>query len=444
LAAGTVLAQGPGGAVDGPTEDGALAPVNLTLTLTPYNPPIVIPASGGTFQYAVEVENNGTAQATFDVWTSITNPDGETVNPATGPYRIQVSGGWSAGRDDASQEILASDPPGIYTYSAYAGRYPSRVITTGSFTFEKLSGGGWFPQSSGTGDYLFAVHFADADNGWAVGQTNEIVHTSTGGDVWTAQSTPVFSNFWTVFAADAQNAWAGGSGAVIIHTQDGGTNWVQQDTGQSGTINWQGLYFLDANNGWAVGGKPYDFTDPRRVIVHTTDGGANWQTQYSVTSENPLNAVYFADANNGWAVGDGYGILHTTNGGATWVKQISGVGDYLEDVHFTDANNGWAAGPAGTLIHTTDGGATWVPQDLGTDAGLTGITFADVNNGWISGYDQANSQALILHTDDGGASWHNQDPGSVTILYGIVFTDVNNGWAVGDNGKIIHTDTGGE
>ncbi len=443
LAPGTVYAQTAGGTIDEPLGKEAPTP-RLTLTLTPYNPPIVIPASGGAFQFTIDVKNNETNQAVFDVWTSMTSPDGKSFAPTTGPFRVRLPGGWSASQDYLYQEMLASDPPGIYTFSAHVGRYPGPSRITESFTFEKLSGGGWYPQSSGTSDWLFAVHFADADNGWAVGQTNEIVHTSNGGDVWTAQSTPVFSNFWTVFAADAQNAWAGGSGAVIIHTEDGGATWVQQDTGLSGVNSWEGLYFLDADNGWAVGGKPFDFTGPRRVILHTADGGSNWQVQYSVTNETPLNAVHFVDANNGWAVGDGTGILHTSDGGAIWVGQSSGTGDYLEDVYFTDASNGWAVGHGGTLIHTTDGGATWVPQDLGITDNLRGVHFADAANGWIAGTNQTNSQAVVLHTANGGASWHNQDPGPAALLYSIVFTDANNGWSVGDNGTIIHTDIGGE
>jgi photosystem II stability/assembly factor-like uncharacterized protein len=443
LNVGTVQAEEAIGLMDAPLEKEAPSP-ELTLTLTPYNPPIVIPATGGTFQSAIEVKNNGTPQAVFDVWTSITRPDGTKVDPAAGPFRVQSPGGWSASRDDLSQELTASDPPGIYTFSAHVRLLPGRSTITESFTFEKLAGGGWFPQSSGTSDWLFAVHFADEDNGWAVGQTNAIVHTTNGGDVWTPQSPPIFSNLWSVFAADGQNAWAGGSGAVMLHTEDGGEHWVQQDTGASATNSWEGLFFLDANNGWAVGGKPFDFTSSRRVILHTTNGGSSWQAQYSVANETPLNAVYFVDANNGWAVGDGTGILHTTNGGTTWVNQSSGTGDYLEDVYFTDTNNGWAVGHSGKIIHTVNGGATWVPQDLGIVDNLTGVHFTDADQGWIVGADQNFLQGVIWHTDDGGASWHPQDAGSASYLYDLVFTDANNGWAAGGNGTIIHTETGGE
>lgn len=442
-AAGSFRGQGPVGMVDADFESERPAPPDLTLTVTPYNPPIIIPASGGTFQYAAEVKNNGAAQAAFDVWTAIQRPDGSTV-PGAGPFRIRVPGGWSAGREDLTQEIVATDPPGAYFYLAHVGRFPDLILATESFNFEKLAGGGWFLQSSGTSEWLFDVHFADANNGWAVGLGTTIMHTSNGGELWAPQSAPISSNLFGVFAVDAEHAWAGGWLAAILHTADSGATWVAQDSGYPGAFSWSGFYFLDANNGWAVGGKPADFTAARRVILHTTNGGATWQTQYSQTNEDYLNAVYFVDANHGWAVGNGDGILHTSNGGSTWLQQSSGTGDYLEDVYFTDVNNGWAVGPAGTAIHTTDGGATWVVQDLGVTDDLLGVHFADMDNGWISGTDQTYSQAIILRTDDGGVTWHYQDPGPVLILNSIVFSDASNGWAVGDAGKIIHTDTGGE
>lgn len=440
----TVLAQGGGiDRTENLDNEGSLLP-DATLTLTPYNPPIVIPPSGGIFQYQIDIENKEMYQVRFEIWTSLTLPDGSTMSPADGPFEARIPGGWSISRDDLTQSILPENPPGTYTFKAHIGRFPERILATESFTFEKLASGGWFQQSSGTGKWLFDIHFADANNGWAVGQTNTLLHTSNGGDTWTTQTTPVFVNFWSVFGLNGQKAWAGGSGANLLHTSDGGSTWVPQDTNSSPANDWQGIFFLDENNGWIVGGKPFDFTASRRVIKHTTDGGATWVTQYSMANESPLKAVHFVDANNGWAVGEGSGILHTSDGGANWTRQKTGTIDYFEGVHFIDASTGWAVGRDGTIVHTTNGGATWIVQNLGAEYDLTGINFSDANNGWISGTSQSLSESAIFRTDDGGATWHNQDPGPGLILYNVVFIDANNGWAAGDNGTIIHTDTGGE
>src|SRR5688572_2256387 len=47
---------------------------------------------------------------------------------------------------------------------------------------------GWTPQVSGTTSTLRAVSFADASNGWAVGDFGTVVHTSDGGASWTPQA----------------------------------------------------------------------------------------------------------------------------------------------------------------------------------------------------------------------------------------------------------------
>src|SRR5262249_18013651 len=52
------------------------------------------------------------------------------------------------------------------------------------------------------------------------------------------------------FAND--NGWiAGRPGSVVLHTSDKGKTWQTQRTGQTLPLN--GLFFLDAKRGWAVG-----------------------------------------------------------------------------------------------------------------------------------------------------------------------------------------------
>lgn len=50
------------------------------------------------------------------------------------------------------------------------------------------------------------------------------------------------------------------------------------------------------------------------VIIKTTDGGTNWQQQYSGTVQN-LRKIYCIDANTCYAVGDSGTVLKTVNGG---------------------------------------------------------------------------------------------------------------------------------
>ena len=68
--------------------------------------------------------------------------------------------------------------------------------------------------------------------------------------------------------------------------------------------------------------------DGTEIILHTIDGGINWETQWDTTmpSSGALTGISFADKNNGIAVGvDGSRILRTTNGGVSWLIQESGL-----------------------------------------------------------------------------------------------------------------------
>ena len=55
-------------------------------------------------------------------------------------------------------------------------------------------------------------------------------------------------------------------------------------------------------------------------ILKTTDGGANWEENYSII-DIELNDIQFIDDNTGWAVGENGIVLRTTNGGVTWVEK---------------------------------------------------------------------------------------------------------------------------
>ena len=168
-----------------------------------------------------------------------------------------------------------------------------------------------------------------------------------------------------------------------------------------------------ATTGWAIG----DDATRTAVIVHTADGGLNWQVQGDSTARtgqtgNDISAV---DDRTAWAALGSAGvtggtILHTTDGGATWVSQTipTGLAGGIKAVKGLSRREAWAVSLGdttqdGTILHTTDGGATWnvVPHPT--------VPIFQVNrmdaigkNVWIA--DAANGSAVI-HTQDSGLTW---------------------------------------
>jgi hypothetical protein len=111
-------------------------PWNIQITLTPYGVPIVIPASGGSFDYNVAISNGETLPVTFQAWVMVQLPTGSMYGPVLGPVNLNLQGGASVNRD-RTQFVPAGAPPGNYTYFAYVGQYASVIFDESSFPFSK-------------------------------------------------------------------------------------------------------------------------------------------------------------------------------------------------------------------------------------------------------------------------------------------------------------------
>ncbi|MBL7191689.1 T9SS type A sorting domain-containing protein [bacterium] len=109
----------------------------LQVTLTPVNPPIVIPATGGTFQYHLDILNNGSDPALFDAWIEVTLPSGSSYDPNIGRDGLNLAPGSSLGRD-MTQNVPAGAPAGSYTYILNTGNHVTGDIWAfDSFDFTK-------------------------------------------------------------------------------------------------------------------------------------------------------------------------------------------------------------------------------------------------------------------------------------------------------------------
>jgi photosystem II stability/assembly factor-like uncharacterized protein len=267
-------------------------------------------------------------------------------------------------------------------------------------------GSAWTAQSAGTGDDLTGVTFTDAHDGWATGQSftpyddysgGFILHTTNGGQDWTRQydspydpttMTPGVA-FNAIAFADAHDGWAVGetqgsdkgyNSFVIMHTSNGGATWTQQldynsnAGGNEDDATLTSVACTSAENAVAVG---YD--DNGAAIWHTANGGQAWtrvgQKLWPADNFVNLTDVAFGDATHGWAIGAGNievdpfadlpvryvgsTIIRTTDGGATWSKQLvpsDADAEPLDALSFVGPTHGWVAGDGGDILATTSGG----------------------------------------------------------------------------------------
>lgn len=283
------------------------------------------------------------------------------------------------------------------------------------------------------------VSAVDSMNAWLVGIRDNvggiIYKTQDGGITWQEVHPWSIEEAFFTYAIqflDLNTGYVTSMGIVfnifpvgcILKTTDGGNTWTTVYGGNISFLNrlWEDIFFVDYNNGWAVGYKS--------DIIHTTDGGNNWSSQNAPDTSYALKSVYFLNVNEGWTVGGEYDtltgegkdgvILHTINSGNTWEVQIDSAPYQLWDVYFINSQKGWACGykdsvSPGLVLKTDDGGNTWTlimtPEVSLGPYGIYGIEFIDEFTGFAAGagsrWNTSGSYfAVFLNTDDGGNTWN--------------------------------------
>ena len=121
----------------------------------------------------------------------------------------------------------------------------------------KTTDGGqnWVSQRPDFGDHLYDAYFYDNQHGWIAGDAISdpeglIMLTTDGGTNWNyslVNPNPLNS----VYFINANEGFAVGWTGRILHTTDSGNTWAIE---ASGTVkDLRGVYFPSANNGWTVG-----------------------------------------------------------------------------------------------------------------------------------------------------------------------------------------------
>lgn len=187
----------------------------------------------------------------------------------------------------------------------YEGIYHS---SDGGLTWQEQYGDSGF--SAEYKVHIKKGYFIDSLHGW-VADYYSVLRTTDAGATWI----PAFADdyMYSVYFLDTLKGWATGY-ISAYKTVDGGVNWVELpgDTVISHSAISTSVFFADTANGWIC--------DNYGGILRTTDGGTSWFIQRSDTPfYSGLNCIFFLNKNNGWAVGNGV-VLHTTNGGVTAVR----------------------------------------------------------------------------------------------------------------------------
>ena len=219
------------------------------------------------------------------------------------------------------------------------------------------------------------------------------------------------------------------------------------------------VHFVTPEEGWVAGGR--DELNGG-VILHTKDGGANWEIQLGdpQSSDRPYGQLQFLTSTIGWATqstsGGDHNLLGTADGKA-WSAGGT-VAQHRTDYAFTSAQVGFAT--AGDAIQRTqDGGQHWQPAyQCRVKAEVNGLTrdmacdfekmfFVNASVGYAISQSLSGGAGFVLaRTNDGGETWEAAVilPGLDGKEGGLWFTGEKHGVLRTIDAKMFYTDDGGK
>jgi len=420
--------------------------------------------------HAYACGDNATILATADAgatpWTSLNFASGGVAFHSL-HFPVSFTIGWIVGDGGAIVKYDAGTPPPL----------PPLTLQ---------------PPSPPILENLWDVWFVDNSNGYAVGDHGWVLRTSNAGLLWdrVPPQIPIADTLTTLNAVDfTNNGSVGlvvGNGGLILMTTDGGVTWSVQANADTNDLF--GVTIPKAG----TGNVAYACGATGRILKgDLTVSPSTWTIQTSGTVES-LRAILSPNSDIlGFAVGDNGALVRTADGGATpWAAPTKPAGTPALKSLCSDAGgaNFFASGSAGTVWSAASPGTTWgvyagpggtgavtfnsvqtpaagVKVLAGSDGksyvelvgvwqtGVTikaattplGMSFADSMNGWTVNSPVPFTGGLF-GTSDGALTWQQSYVHTKWQLRAVWTSPLNPAlvYAVGDNGTILKTTTGGQ
>jgi len=315
------------------------------------------------------------------------------------------------------------------------------ILHSTLFILNCYSQPGWEIIPSGTTEELNSIFFCDYEVGFACGNSGSVIKSIDSGKTWQTIQTPVTNDLNDLYMFNDSTILAVGNAGNMIFSVDGGTSWyistyplaedfhsvsfsgdkgicggssqtILNGTFYGGAIAWlttqtgffgggfYGAYMLSPQIGFLAGEN--SIFQP--LFAKTTDAGVNWDfTAFYINSnEGRATGIDFTDLNTGYVsvrVWDGTGaIAKTTDDGSNWISTMFTNPLWSIDFPISGASQvGYAVGTQGTILKTYNAGADWQQQISGTTSSLNKVHFKDFDFGFAVG-----ENGIILRTTTGG------------------------------------------
>lgn len=287
---------------------------------------------------------------------------------------------------------------------------------------------------------LYRVENIQNEKFYISGDSGTILVSTDRGDSWSDISLNTSNRIHGIDFINAQTGFLAGDNGMLKKTVNGGSTWDSINSYVNHYLI--DVKFVNDMTGFVSGRYGY--------ILKTTDGGNSWDSSRvkpGVFGPNVLE-LYFLNENTGFAGCTGWEIYKTTNQGQNWsLKTNFGASSPITSFHFFNEKAGIATAAGGYVLRTSDSGENWTLGERLTVTDLNDIKFVNQNTGFIvsegSTYDGG---PFIFKSTNAGMNWELQDFKlfSGPILSNLTFLDDSTLIAIGSNGTIIKTYSGGE
>ncbi len=169
----------------------------------------------------------------------------------------------------------------------------------------------------------------------------------------------------TAVASVGTLLWAVGHDAVIIHSADGGRNWQRQYFDPEREQPLMNVHFDNAREGWAMGAYG--------LLLHTTDGGENWrEILVSEEFDFHLNAMTVLSDGTRLIIAEAGNAWRRQPGEENWNLLELPYPGSMFDVLTLPGDRLVALGLRGHVLESVDQGTTWYQNRTATQANLFG------------------------------------------------------------------------
>lgn len=309
------------------------------------------------------------------------------------------------------------------------------VLVTVSLSLSQIS---WQIVDPPIVEDFVSLCFTDPDHGWIISETGTVLSTEDAGVSWLTSNMPNVYYSSIHFSDNEHGCIVGwveslADSSLIMITNDGGDTWSMVDHIKVNRLN--DVFFINNNIGWAVGSYTYDGLILNRCL-YTSDGGASWAYQSSITQVGAiLSGVSFRDENLGSTCGADGAFFVTNNGGVqSWAFGISMPIVNLNAIYNWGALTGCIVGDNGTALYTINNWYQYIETVTNTTENLNGVSADQATNKlWAVG-----DNGTIIYSSSYILGWITQASGVTENLNDIQMINETNGWAVGENGTILH------